>query len=43
MAFNPELDVGAVRALLVQITERGFHRGQDLAAKLAALIADLAR
>ncbi len=39
VAMNPGLDVGAVRALLAQIDARGFHRGQDLGAKLDALLA----
>jgi len=39
VAMNPGLDVGAVRALLAQIVARGFHRGQDLGAKLDALLA----
>jgi predicted nucleotidyltransferase len=38
VAANPGLDVGAVRALLALIVARGFHRGQDLGAKLDALL-----
>jgi predicted nucleotidyltransferase len=39
LAANPGLDVGAVRALLALIVARGFDRGQDLGAKLDALLA----
>ncbi len=39
LAVNPELDLHVVRDLLARITERGFHRNQDLAAKLAGLLA----
>lgn len=39
LTANPGLDVGAVRALLALIVARGFHRGQDLGAKLDALLA----
>jgi predicted nucleotidyltransferase len=39
VAANPGLDVGGVRALLALIVARGFHRGQDLGAKLDALLA----
>jgi predicted nucleotidyltransferase len=41
LAVNPTLDVRAVRDLLAQICERGFHRGQDLATKLDALLASV--
>jgi hypothetical protein len=40
---NPNLDLDAVRATLRLITERGYDRGQDLQAKLDALLADVAR
>jgi hypothetical protein len=36
--YNPELDVDAVRANLRLIRERGYHRGEDLDAKLAGLL-----
>lgn len=39
LAMNPGLDVAAVRDLLARIVARGFHRGQDLGAKLDALLA----
>ncbi len=39
VAMNPTLDVGAVRELLARIVARGFHRGQDLGAKLDAVLA----
>jgi hypothetical protein len=35
---NPTLDLDAVRALLTQITARGFDCGQDLSAKLDGLL-----
>ena len=35
---NTGLDVRAVRELLARVMERGFHRGQDLDAKLDALL-----
>ena len=35
---NPSLDLGVVRDLLRSITGRGFHRAQDLEAKLEALL-----
>jgi hypothetical protein len=35
---NPSLEVGSVRDLLRRIADRGFHRGQDLAAKLDAML-----
>jgi hypothetical protein len=41
VAINPGLDLGAVRELLARITERGFARGQDLGAKLDAILATL--
>jgi hypothetical protein len=41
LLFVPELDVGAVRDDLELITARGYHRGQDLPAKLAAVIDDV--
>ena len=40
---NETLDLPAVRDNLNLITDRGFHRNQDLAAKLAALLEDIAR
>jgi hypothetical protein len=39
LACNPAIDLEAVRELLARIVARGFHRGQDLAGKLAALLA----
>lgn len=39
VAVNPSIDVAAVRELLTQIKQRGYDRGQDLDAKLAALLA----
>jgi hypothetical protein len=41
LAVNPGLDLEAVRELLRRVTERGFDRGQDLAAKLAGVLAEL--
>lgn len=38
-----ELDIGAVRADLALIRERGFDRGQDLEAKLASVLDAVAR
>jgi predicted nucleotidyltransferase len=38
IANNPSLDVERVRLRLRQISERGFDRDQDLAAKLAAIL-----
>jgi predicted nucleotidyltransferase len=38
LAVNPTLDLGSVRDLLRRIADRGFHRGQDLAAKLDAVL-----
>ena len=35
---NPSLDLDAVREDLNRITERGYHRNQDLAEKLEALL-----
>ncbi|MCC6665771.1 MAG: nucleotidyltransferase [Polyangiaceae bacterium] len=43
VAVNPNLDLGRVRHNLELITARGFHRDQDLLAKLEALIANGAR
>lgn len=43
VAVNPNLDLGRVRHNLELITTRGFHRDQDLLAKLDALIASCAR
>lgn len=37
---NPDLDLDRVRAQLARMRERGFHRDQDLDAKLAALLAE---
>jgi predicted nucleotidyltransferase len=39
--INQQLDLDAVRANLAAITARGFHRDQDLRAKLDALLASL--
>ena len=39
LAVNPTLDLAVVRALLTEIHGRGFDRGQDLHAKLDALLA----
>jgi hypothetical protein len=39
LAVNAGIDVTAVRDLLARITARGYHRGQDLAAKLEGLLA----
>jgi len=39
LAVNPGLDLEAVRDLLGRIVARGFHRGQDLAAKLEGVLA----
>jgi hypothetical protein len=38
LAVNPELDVEVVRELLALIDQRGYGRGQDLGAKLDALL-----
>lgn len=38
LAVNPALDVGAVRDLLSLIEARGYGRGEDLSAKLEALL-----
>jgi predicted nucleotidyltransferase len=40
---NPDLDLDAVRAHLRCITERGYHRDQDLLEKLASLLRDATR
>ncbi len=37
--FVPDLDLDVVRAHLARITERGFHRDQDLKAKLESVLA----
>jgi len=37
-----DLDLDAVRENLAEITRRGFHRDQDLLAKLAAVLEDAA-
>jgi hypothetical protein len=42
LVMNPELDVELVRGCLREIALRGFHRGQDLQAKLDALLEDAA-
>jgi predicted nucleotidyltransferase len=42
LAINPRMDLKAVRALLDQITQRGFHRHQDLPAKLESLLSNKA-
>lgn len=39
LAFNPELNLARVHELLRLITERGFHRNQDLETKLRGLLA----
>ena len=39
IACNPELDLERVRDNLQLITERGFDRGENLEAKLEALLA----
>lgn len=39
--INTGLDIRAVRELLARVVERGFHRGQDLDAKLDALLASV--
>ncbi len=39
IAMNRSLDLDAVRDLLAKIVARGFHRGQDLGAKLDGLLA----
>jgi predicted nucleotidyltransferase len=38
---NPALDIEAVRALLQEITRRGYHRAQDLVAKLDAVLTEV--
>ncbi len=43
LAVNPGLDLEVVRDLLRRITERGFDRGQDLAAKLGKVVAEVQR
>lgn len=40
---NPSLDMAAVRQDLALIAERGYDRGQDLLAKLEALVAEARR
>lgn len=37
---NQSIDLDSVRDNLRLITERGFHRGQDLAARLEAVLAE---
>ena len=39
--FVPDLDLGVVRSYLARITQRGFHRDQDLASKLESVLAAL--
>jgi hypothetical protein len=41
--FTPDLDLDIVRADMALITARGFDRGQDLNAKLAALLEEARR
>jgi hypothetical protein len=41
--FSEGLDLAAVRDNLDRITERGFHRGQDLRAKLDSLLSEVRR
>jgi len=40
---NADLDLERVRAALETITQRGYHRGQDLPAKLAAVLEEARR
>jgi hypothetical protein len=40
--MNEQLDLDAVRENLAELTRRGFHRDQDLLAKLAEVLADAA-
>ncbi|MFS8068356.1 MAG: nucleotidyl transferase AbiEii/AbiGii toxin family protein [Byssovorax sp.] len=40
--LNEDLDLDVVRENLAEITRRGFHRDQDLLAKLAAILEDAA-
>jgi hypothetical protein len=40
LTANPEIDLGRVRALLTTIRTRGFDRGEDLNAKLEAVLAE---
>ncbi len=40
---NPNIDLERVRLRLRQIQERGFDRGEDLAAKLAQVLVDVGR
>ncbi len=40
--MNEQLDLDAVRENLAEITRRGFHRDQDLLAKLTEVLADAA-
>ena len=40
--MTEQLDLDAVRENLAEITRRGFHRDQDLLAKLADVLADAA-
>jgi hypothetical protein len=39
--MTQDLDLGAVRANLDLITARGYHRDQDLQAKLEALLTEV--
>lgn len=41
LRVNPSLELDRVRELLRLITGRGYHRGEDLPAKLAAILAAL--
>lgn len=40
--MNEDLDLDAVRENLAEITRRGFHREQDLLAKLTVVLEDAA-
>jgi hypothetical protein len=41
--YTADLDLGAVRDNVSRIITRGFHRGEDLQAKLAAVLSEAAR
>ena len=40
---NPKLDLDEVRENLELVTARGYHRGEDLEAKLDHVLAEVAR
>ncbi len=42
VVFCDGLELALVRENLAEITRRGLHRGQDLGAKLAAVLAEAA-